>query len=191
MLQHGARGRAVNGALTELEEQVRRLSEEVARLSCRIKGLALPLGPDRREAMTSHLVRQVPYSPEGLGSLRHPETPLPEPCLVHRLIRQRELRWRYFERELFADPAWDILLGLTAARAEDRRVSVTSLCIAAAVPATTALRWISHMTAKGILIREPDADDRRRAFIALSDQTARAMARYFEGLARQPVELAC
>jgi len=36
-----------------------------------------------------------------------------------------------------ADPAWDMLLDLTAARAESRAVSVSSLCIAAGVPTTT------------------------------------------------------
>ncbi len=59
-----------------------------------------------------------------------------------RIIRQRQLRARFFDGELFADPAWDMLLDLTAARVEARRVSVTSLCIASGVPPTTALRWI-------------------------------------------------
>ena len=77
---------------------------------------------------------------------------------------------------------WDILLDLTAARAEGRRVSVTSLCIAAEVPATTALRWIKTMTDAGLFLREADPDDGRRIFIALAEGAFDAMARCFEAL---------
>src|SRR3546814_1843272 len=42
-----------------------------------------------------------------------------------------------------SDPAWDMLLDLyLAAERNTRPVSISSLCIASAVPATTALRWI-------------------------------------------------
>ncbi|WP_331851751.1 winged helix DNA-binding protein [Altererythrobacter sp. B11] len=68
----------------------------------------------------------------------------------------------------------------TAARGEHKRVSVSSLCLASGVPTTTALRWINEMVAAGWLEREQDEQDRRRAFISLSDRAARAMARYFE-----------
>ena len=104
---------------------------------------------------------------------------LPDPRLIRRIIRQRHLRSKFFDSSLFADPAWDILLDLTAARAEHVRVSVTSLCIASGVPPTTALRWIGQMVDAGLLERVEDEEDRRRAYIALSDKTAEAMARYF------------
>lgn len=108
--------------------------------------------------------------------------PLPDPKLVRRIIRQRQLRARFFDGDLFADPAWDILLDLTAAQAEHARVSVTSLCIASGVPPTTALRWISQMVEAGLLKRIEDEVDRRRAFITLTDKAADAMARYFAEL---------
>ena len=114
---------------------------------------------------------------------------LPEPRLLRRIIRQHQLRARFFDTELFADPAWDILLDLTAARAEHTRVSVTSLCIASGVPPTTALRWISQMTGGGLLERVQDDTDRRRAFIALSDKAAEGMARYFAELGRNAAQL--
>lgn len=108
--------------------------------------------------------------------------PLPDPRLVRRIIQHRQARAKFFGSELFADPAWDMLLDLTAARAEHARVSVTSLCIAAGVPPTTALRWIGQMTKSGLLERVDDDADRRRAFITLADRTAEAMARYFAEL---------
>jgi hypothetical protein len=114
--------------------------------------------------------------------VRAPRPTLPDPRLLRRIIRQRQLRGRFFDGGLFADPAWDMLLDLAAARAEYKRVSVTSLCIASGVPPTTALRWIALMTEAGILERVEDETDRRRAFIALTDRSADAMARYFAEL---------
>ena len=107
---------------------------------------------------------------------------LPDPRLIRRIIRQRQLRARFFDGDLFADPAWDMLLDLTAARAEHSRVSVTSLCIASGVPPTTALRWIGQMTEAGLLQRVEDETDRRRAFITLTDKAVDAMARFFAEL---------
>jgi len=105
--------------------------------------------------------------------------PLPDPRHVRQVIAGRQARAKFFDAEMFADPAWDMLLDLTAAHAEHSRVSVTSLCIAAAVPATTALRWIKQLVDSGVFERVADAADRRRAFIGLSDHSAEAMARYF------------
>ncbi|MCJ2178321.1 MarR family transcriptional regulator [Novosphingobium album (ex Hu et al. 2023)] len=105
--------------------------------------------------------------------------PLPDARLVRKIIRQRQQRVRHFDPGLFADPAWDMLLDLTAARVEHKRVSVTSLCIASGVPPTTALRWIGQMVEAGLFARVCDDSDRRRAFIELTDRAADAMARYF------------
>ena len=105
--------------------------------------------------------------------------PLPDAASIRAIIRQRQARAKFFDAQLFADPAWDILLDLAAARAEGRTVSVTSLCVAAAVPATTALRWIGQLVEAGVLLRVADPDDRRRVNIALADGAADRMARYF------------
>ncbi|MDO9370534.1 MAG: MarR family winged helix-turn-helix transcriptional regulator [Sphingopyxis sp.] len=101
---------------------------------------------------------------------------------VRRMLRQRRMREQYFPADLFADPAWDMLLDLYAARLERQPVSVSSLCIAAAVPATTALRWIKTMTDAGLFAREADPHDGRRIFIALAEGACDALARYFEAL---------
>ncbi len=181
-----------NGRVRELHDGERlellRLTEEVGRLAAKLDRLAFPLGAEGAAEMTERLASPTgeysgPAEPER-DLLRRPRPPMPDPRLIHRIIRQRRLRDRYFDSELFADPAWDILLDLTAARAEHRRVSVTSLCIAAAVPATTALRWIAQMSEMGILVREQDDEDRRRAFITLTDSAADAMARYFDELGK-------
>jgi hypothetical protein len=105
---------------------------------------------------------------------------LPEARLIRRVIRQRQLRARFIEGEFFADPAWDMLLDLAAARVEGKRVAVTSLCIASGVPPTTALRWIGALVQAGLFQRVCDENDRRRAFIELTENAADRIARYFD-----------
>lgn len=120
------------------------------------------------------------------GAARSAAAALPDPKLVRLIIANRQARARFFDPALFGDPAWDMLLDLTAAQGEGAQVSVSSLCIAAGVPATTALRWLTQMVESGIFARVPDPADRRRAFIALSDKASTAMAGYFASL-RTPV----
>ena len=125
----------------------------------------------------------------GQPPLAEARTALPDPKMVRKVIANRQARARFFDPELFGDPAWDMLLDLTAAHGEGAQVSVTSLCIAAGVPATTALRWLTQMVESGIFQRVPDPADRRRAFIGLSNKAVAAMTGYFASL-RTPVEMA-
>jgi hypothetical protein len=96
--------------------------------------------------------------------------------LAEQFIRLRRRRDTIFGNGLFADPAWDMLLDLFLARERGLRpVSTSSLCIAAAVPATTALRWIDILVRRGLLSRHADPKDRRRVFIRLTDMAWRKM----------------
>ena len=103
----------------------------------------------------------------------------PSAVKVRELIKLRRLRDQHFPPDLFADPAWDILLDLYAANLEGKSVSVSSLCIAAAVPPTTALRWITTMTEHGALVRKQDPNDARRVFIGLSEDSEQRLTAYF------------
>lgn len=98
---------------------------------------------------------------------------------IRALLKLRRNRDRFFDGDLFADPAWDILLDLYAAMLGQFRVSVGSLCSGAAVPATTALRWIRHLEQKGMIVRRADPTDGRRQFLMLSKEAAEAMNAYF------------
>ncbi|RDS78616.1 MarR family transcriptional regulator [Alteriqipengyuania lutimaris] len=180
----------IDGRVREMCEEdrltVMRLVERVTSLAEKLDGLvgddvprdgssafAFGTGEQGMGALREH--KQGERRPGGGGA-----PGLPDPRRVRATIRKRQLRARFLESSLFADPAWDILLDLTAARAEGRRVSVTSLCIASGVPPTTALRWIALMTDQGLLRREQDVADRRRAYIGLTDEAVEAMARYFD-----------
>lgn len=108
---------------------------------------------------------------------------------VRGLIRARRMRDQYFDPELFADPAWDMLLDLMAAQLEGLKVSVSSLCIAASVPPTTALRWIKTMTEEEIFVRKADKQDGRRIFIELSDDATAGMIGFFAMIRRSGLML--
>lgn len=101
---------------------------------------------------------------DGVDAVEQPVTA----ALVRRIVRLRRDRERFFPAEIFADPAWDMLLDLTAARLEGQKVPVSSLCVAAAVPTTTAPRWIRSLTEAGIFERRSDPFNARRAFVHLS-----------------------
>jgi hypothetical protein len=107
-----------------------------------------------------------------------------DPAVIRGIIRARRLRQQFFGAGLFADPAWDILLDLMVARIERRQVAVSSLCIAAAVPATTALRWIKQLTEMGLLHRVADPQDGRRVFIELTERAVDTLLAYFSALIR-------
>ena len=98
---------------------------------------------------------------------------------IRDILRTRARRGMLFGYNLFADPAWDILLELYASWFEQRRVSVTSLSMASGVPATTALRWTNILLQEGLIRREDDPLDRRRAFVELSEKGLSLLDAYF------------
>lgn len=124
-----------------------------------------------------------------LAASRSADAPVPRPVTAARIrahIKARRLRERFFGPDLFADPAWDMLLDLAAARMEGRPVSVSSLCIAAAVPTTTALRWIKTMIDRGLFVRAADPEDARRAFIGLEAGAAVALDNCLDAMLNHP-----
>jgi DNA-binding MarR family transcriptional regulator len=149
-------------------ERLRQLSDEVSRIAATLARLST-----------------VPAAPE--PELRKPvDGDVPDVSVeaVRTVIRARRLRGRFFAEDLFADPAWDMLLDLLQAEIAQLRVPVSSLCIAAAVPATTALRWLKSMTDKGLFLRRADPHDGRRVFVELSREASVAMRRYFAEVGR-------
>lgn len=144
-------------------ERLRQLSEEVSRIASTLARLSA--GPGSRPPT---------MEPAAAG-----DVPPLSAETVRNVIRARRLRARYFPEELFADPAWDMLLDLLQAEIAQLRVPVSSLCIAAAVPATTALRWLKTLVSQGVFMRHADPRDGRRVFVELAPQTSQALRRYF------------
>ena len=139
--------------LTRLSEEMSRIAETMARLTEKPGAQLSEMPDDELPEVSAETVRSV--------------------------LRARRTRARYLPEELFADPAWDILLDLLLAELTSRRITVSSACVAAAVPSTTALRWISLLVRRGMLRRYNDPLDGRRVFVELTPDTSVAMRRYF------------
>jgi len=104
-----------------------------------------------------------------------PEVPATAHALISGHLRARRAREKIFPPSLFGEPAWDLLLDLYLAQRAQRSISISSACSAAAVPATTALRWINMLEQYGLLVRSRDLTDGRRHFLNLSSHAAQAM----------------
>lgn len=167
------------------DARIDRLSSELVRLSRTIEALVHNRTPSQFAPARGNGGDALFHSPGRSFTAWPGADPLPgnaslAAAQVRAMLRSRRLRDQIFPPDLFADPAWDILLDLMAARLEGIKVSVSSLCIAAAVPPTTALRWIRQLTESGLLVRQADPNDGRRIFIALSEKGAEAVTRWFE-----------
>lgn len=159
--------------LTELPEQFyERLNSLIEAAQSLSRVPMAPVGfspqPDRRQG------------DPGLGNLEALRSGVSHASLVRRRIMLRRRRDELFPSGLFADPAWDMLLDLYGAYIAQHRVPVSSLCIAAAVPATTALRWIGRLEKEGLVTRRSDPHDGRRVFIELTQDAIQAMENFFD-----------
>lgn len=154
----------------EATARLQQLSEEVGRIASVLASLS--------EDETIVAAAAAAMGPE------EGDQPQLDAAQIRATIRARRLRDQFFKRDLFADPAWDMLLDLMAARLEKRQVAVSSLCIAAAVPPTTALRWIKALCDQGLFVRVADPEDGRRVFIELEDETARRLEAYLKAVQR-------
>jgi hypothetical protein len=164
--------------------QLRHLADEVSRIAKALSSLTGPEFRDNRPGQyTGVKDMMIGFRAEpatALAAFASRETSeLPNVVELRAAMRIRRMRDQYFAPDLFADPAWDMLLDLLAARLEQTQVAVSSLCIASAVPPTTALRWIKRMCDDDIFERVSDPDDGRRVFIRLSDTATEAMTRYW------------
>jgi DNA-binding MarR family transcriptional regulator len=172
-----ARARQENVAVNEdisaepSTARLRQLSDEVSRIAATLARLSIGPEATRIEKPQTVVGEAAPVSLDA----------------VRQVIRARRLRARFFDEELLADPAWDMLLDLLQAEIAQHRVPVSSLCIAASVPATTALRWIKTMTDAGLFRRRADPHDGRRVFVELAPSASDAMRRYFAEVGRVAV----
>ncbi len=138
------------------DPEISRLTDELRRIADRIYD-AVPAGqpPKEQNGGTSRL-----------------------PALAEAMLSARKRINRHFAPMLFADPARDILLDLYVNMARNKPIFVSSACIAASVPATTALRWIKKLKQEGLVELAADEVDNRRVLIWLSEAALAQMEVY-------------
>lgn len=138
-----------------LQRRIKTLAREVARL-----------GEVLDEALTQS---DMPRSGNGAGGgVSNLE-------LAQSMLASRRLREDLFGAELFADPAWDMLLHLFVNAERGQSVPVSCLCAASAVPQSTALRWIETLANAGLVDRRPDSKDGRRIPVSLTPEAVKLM----------------
>jgi len=133
------------------------------------------LGLDDKELSTfvNLLSRLINTSTESKDGPRH----LPEQDLtaiaerVYRVRRRRDsLMGARFGGDIFSDPAWDIILDLYIHNSKNQDVSVTSVCAASMVPITTALRYITVLSERGLIERSKNPKDGRSYLLRLTPE---------------------
>jgi hypothetical protein len=96
-----------------------------------------------------------------------------EACAARRRL------YALFGRRLFCDPSWDILLELFVSTLEGRKVTVSTACMAACAPTTTALRHIAYLVEEGLVVRRPHPADARSTYLELTGQAVSRLTQYF------------
>lgn len=94
---------------------------------------------------------------------------------LRRILRSRAIRKDYFDRDLFADSAWDILLELYNAELERKCVSVPNCRVPGNGPAAAALRQIGKLVDRDLVVQSPHSLDPGRQVIRLSEAASGAM----------------
>lgn len=140
--------------LLKLSDQVSRIATSLARLSS---------GQAEKQARSDAPVAEPEITVETINAV----------------IKRRRRRGRYIPEDLLADPVWDMMLDLLKAEVSGRRVSVSSVCAAAGVPASTALRWLKMIEERGLVTRQPDPYDGRRVFVSLHPKVSAALRKWF------------
>lgn len=99
-------------------------------------------------------------------------------ALATQAYHERRQRDRYFGQSTFAEPTWDVLLDLFIRQIEGRSTTVSSACIAASVPTTTALRCIESLHQANLVRRVRNPADSRSRLLELTPAAIDMMVRY-------------
>ena len=96
-------------------------------------------------------------------------------------IRMQALRRAVLGAPLLDDFAtWDMLLDLYKHQLAGRSLTVSNLCNASSIAATTALRRLDDMAAAKLVARVRDSSDKRRVFVRLTEEASERIRRYFD-----------
>jgi DNA-binding MarR family transcriptional regulator len=155
---HGKRTRVMNKPALWIEAEVDR---EIASLEQRVDALKQRIAESRIQDSAQRTATEAE---------------------VRAVLAARRTREEVIGGELFADPAWDILLYLYAASLTQCRVTVSELTLASAVPQTTGLRWIAKLDDLGLIERSGDPLDGRRIWVTLSDEGETRMNEFFKAI---------
>jgi len=88
---------------------------------------------------------------------------------ARRLLENRRKRIAIFGAQMFAEPAWDMLL-LLFLSGRGRRQTQSSLCELSGASRSTAMRWVEFLAGRGLVRREDHPTDKRHNFVSLTEK---------------------
>jgi DNA-binding MarR family transcriptional regulator len=94
------------------------------------------------------------------------------------VLNARRLRERHFNRVMFGEPAWDILLMLYASDQSPGRLTLSRLAEWIETPLTTVVRWVNFLEEEHLVERQAHPTDRRTVFIKLRETGRAALDAY-------------
>ena len=97
---------------------------------------------------------------------------------IRRILVARRIRERLLGADLFADPAWDLLLAALAADLGRKPADLSDLCQTWNIPSSVAERWIRKLEKDGWL--NLSGTDREPWQIELTPEGAARLRRYFD-----------
>lgn len=113
--------------------------------------------------------------------------PFREPCaandgesLVRRardVLAMRRKRIAIFGPQMFAEPAWEMLLLLYVSD-HGQRHTQTSLCELSGASRSTGMRWIDYLVGRDLIFRKEHPTDRRRNFVGLTSKGRELLESY-------------
>jgi len=99
-----------------------------------------------------------------------------------RILAGRKQRDRFFAPALFSNPAWDLLLHLYVATAEEGGMSVPDCCANSSTPKGVALRWLDYFQQEEMVVETTDPEHTDQTLIRLSETTHLAVSAYLASL---------
>jgi len=156
-------------SLHSLSASLRRASARWTRLAAvfQLQALTHPAGFAGLEAVR-------PLEPVGRDKPTHDDLQ----NFANRLMKDRQIRSKYFDAQILNGPAWDILIDLAAAGLQGRPVPTSSACASTQAPFSTALRHVNQLVEAGLVKRTVDPGDKRRTLLELEPEALEQMSRY-------------
>lgn len=130
-------------------EEIRELAHRLFQIADSIEEAEDRLSVDASSTSSARASKRMPHEDLHLG------------LIARSLYQLRRRRSKWFPDDLFAEPAWDMLLDLFVNFSNGKLITTTSICHAAEVPLTTGLRWIGLLETAGLVERFRVADDSR------------------------------
>ena len=94
------------------------------------------------------------------------------------VLNGRRARKSFFRRDLFGEPAWEIILALYVAEEMAGRLTISKLAEEVEAPLSTVIRWVKTLEEESLVVRVDHPTDRRTVFIRLLEKGRKALDTY-------------